>query len=138
MQEMTEAQSRFADVWLDAAAAEAAAREQRKVERSYRLMLAATDDVLAQLERRNLSGQRDLDQVLRRDIDRMLARLSPAARSRFPAGVSEVQEALDGVFEVQEELLLVLQRMVHWDRLLTAPWDGLVGGADDLPERRTA
>ncbi|HXM58537.1 MAG TPA: hypothetical protein VOB72_24260 [Candidatus Dormibacteraeota bacterium] len=125
--------SRFANVWSDAIAAEAAALEQHRVERQYRRMLALTDGVLGRLEQRNLAGQEELDEVIQRDIARTLSVLPPDARGRFPQATS-VQQALDGIFEVQEALLHVLQRMLHWDRLLAAPW-----GADEpLAERRTA
>lgn len=137
MQEVNEAQGRFADVWSDTIAAEAAALERHKIERSYRRMLAMTDGVLGGLERRNLSGQRELDEMMRREIARTLSCLPPDARDRFPAAKT-VQQALDGIFDVQEALLLVLQRMLHWDRLLAAPWEGAVEGADEPPYRRTA
>jgi hypothetical protein len=141
MQEKNEGQgdvqSRFADVWSDAIEAEAAALERHRVERSYRRMLAMTDDVLGKLERRNLSGQRDLDEVIQRQIGRTLKALAPEARQRFPEATT-VQQALDGIFEVQESLLVVLQRMLHWDRLLASPWESLFDGADEQLVRRTA
>jgi hypothetical protein len=137
MQEANKVKGRFADVWSDAIAAEAAALERHKIERSYRRMLAMTDGVLGGLEQRNLAGQRELDEVIRREIARTLTSLPPEARRRFPAATT-VQEALDGTFEVQEALLLVLQRMLHWDRLLAAPWEGAVEGADEPPYRQTA
>ena len=118
---MIDTQSRFEEVWNDAVAAEAAALELHQVERSYRRVLALTDDVLGKLEQRNLRGQRDLDEVVKRDLARTLAELPAAARRRFPEART-VQEALDGIFLVQECLLLVLQRMLHWDRLFTCPW----------------
>jgi hypothetical protein len=46
-----------------------------------------------------------------------------------------VQRALDGIFLVQESLLVVLQRMLHWDRLVTSPWES---EAEAEPARRTA
>jgi hypothetical protein len=129
----TAAPSRFNNVWIDTIAAEAAALEQHKVERQYRRMLALTDGVLTRLEQRNLVGQQELDEVIKRDIARTLSVLSPDARGRFPRATN-VQEALDGIFDVQESLLHVLQRMLHWDRLLSTSWE-----ADDpLPQRRTA
>jgi hypothetical protein len=139
MQEMKERQGRFADTWTEVIAAEAAVIEQRRIERCYRQMLAMTDAILTQLEQRNLAGQRDLDGVLRRHIDRTLAELPPRARCRFPEART-VQRALDGIFEVQEELLVVLQRMLHWDRLLSAPWDGRADddGEGEVASRRTA
>jgi hypothetical protein len=109
--------NRFDEVWTDAVAAQAAALEQRKVENGYRRVLALTDDVLSKLEERNVAGQRTVDEVVSRDIARLLDELPPDARRRYPDAVT-VQEALDGVFLVQESLLLVLQRMLHWDRLV--------------------
>ena len=114
-------------------AAEAAALEQRKVERSYRQMLSMTDDLLSALEQRNLRDQQELDDLMVRDIARTLCQLPPEARRRY-RGASTVQSALDGVFAVQEELLLVLQRMLHWDRLMTTTWESL----DEPPARRSA
>jgi hypothetical protein len=137
MQKVNEAQGRFAEVWSDALAAEAAALERQKIERSYRRMLAMTDGVLGGLERRNLAGQRELDEMVQREIARTLSLLPPDARSRFPDATT-VQQALDGIFDVQEALLLVLQRMLHWDRLLATPWEGAADGADEPPYQRTA
>ncbi len=134
---MNEVHGRFADVWTDAVASEAAALERHKVERSYRRMLALTDGILGKLEQRNLANQRELDEMLQRQIARALALLAPDARDRFP-GATTVQEALDGIFEVQEALLLVLQRLLHWDRLLASPWEGIVEGGDGPLVRRTA
>ena len=137
MEEMTEMQGRYLDVWTEAVAAEAAVFERRRLERRYRHMLAVTDDVLGRLELRNLAGQRDIDRMLTRHIDRALTEMPPRARGRFPQART-VQQALDGIFEVQEELMMVLQRMLHWDRLLSTPWDGAVEGADEPRSRRTA
>jgi hypothetical protein len=131
---MIHSESRFEDVWTDAIAAEAAALEMHRVERGYRRVLAMTDDVLGQLEQRNLQGQRDLDGVLKRDLARTLDELPDDARERYPAAVT-VQEALDGIFLVQESLLLVLQRMLHWDRVLSSPWESI---DDAEPVCRTA
>jgi hypothetical protein len=138
MQEIDELHSRFAEVWTDAIAAEAAALERHKVERTYRRMLGLTDGLLDRLEQRNLAGQRELDEMIQRDLDRTLVQVAPEARRRFPSATT-VQEALDGIFEVQEGLLLVLQRMLHWDRLLASPWEGAAESADDdRLARRTA
>ena len=137
MRRINEVQGRFADVWTDAIAAEAAALERHKIERSYRRMLAMTDAVLGGLEQRNMAGQRELDEVIRREIARTLSSLPPDARARFPAATT-VQEALDGIFDVQGALLLVLQRMLHWDRLLAVPWDGTAEATDEPTYRRTA
>ena len=116
-------QGRYAETWTDALDAEHAAVERHRVERAYRNMLALTDAVLGQLEQRNLKGQRELDEVVRRKIERTLAELTPQARGRYPR-TNLVQGALDGIFEVQGELMLVLQRMLHWDRVLaTVPWE---------------
>jgi hypothetical protein len=134
---MTDSQSRFDDVWTDAVAAEAAALELHQVERSYRRVLAMTDDVLGKLEQRNLHGQQELDEVIKRDLARMLSELPPDARSRFPdAECATVQGALDGIFLVQESLLVVLQRMLHWDRLVRSPWESEAEEAE--PARRSA
>ncbi len=130
-------QGRYANVWTEAMDAEAAVREQHQVEREYRHMLGLTDGLLGELERCNLLGQRKLSDATRRRIARMLREMTPEARTRFPQ-VSTVQEALDGLFEVQEELLLTLQRMLHWDRLLASPWDAEVAGSDEPAVRRTA
>lgn len=89
-------------------------------EREYRRMLALTDQLLAHLEHLNLCGQRDLDTVTRRSIAATMRELTPQAQARFPRART-VQEALDGLFEVQVELLVPLQRMVHWDRVLSVP-----------------
>ena len=110
--------SAFGDVWDDATAAEAAVLQERQVERGYRRVLAMTDWVLTELEQRNLRGERELDEAVRRDLARTLAELPPDARRRFPDNARSVQKALDGVFLVQESLLVVLQRMLHWDRLV--------------------
>jgi len=83
-------------------------------------MLALTDQLLAQLEHLNLRGKRDLDAVTRRSIAATMRELTPQAQARFPRART-VQEALDGLFEVQVELLGPLQRMVHWDRVLSVP-----------------
>jgi hypothetical protein len=133
---MTDSQNRFHDVWTEAVAAEAAALELHHVERSYRRLLAMTDDVLGKLEQHNLHGQRELDEVVKRDLARTLSELPPDARSRYPdPDSSMVQEALDGIFLVQESLLVVLQRMLHWDRLVTSHWES---EAEEEPARRTA
>jgi hypothetical protein len=131
---MIQSETRFEDVWTDAMAAETAALEMHQVERSYRRVLAMTDDVLGQLEQRNLHDQRNLDEVLKRDLARTLDELPDDARDRYPVAVT-VQEALDGIFLVQESLLVVLQRMLHWDRLLSSPWDSM---DDAEPVCRTA
>ena len=113
-------QSTYEHVWTDAEAAERAVLERTQAERSYRYMLGLTDDLLGHLERLNLDGQHDLDTVTRREINKTLSSLCPKARGRFPAA-STVQEALDGLFKVQEELLFPLQRMVHYDHLVASP-----------------
>ncbi|HEY4024992.1 MAG TPA: hypothetical protein VGO86_01070 [Candidatus Dormibacteraeota bacterium] len=139
MQPTTQTQSRFADSWTETLAAETADLERRSVERGYRRMLALTDRVLGQLEQRNLAGQRRLDRVVQQHIEQTLRELPPRAQSRFPDAARTVQEALDGIFDVQAELLLVLQRMLHWDRLLVPPWDEPEDDyVDAPPSRRTA
>lgn len=135
MQERRKAQTRFGRVWVESIEAEAAVLAEHREERRYRRMLALTDGVLGRLEQRNLTGQVELDDVILRDLGRTLAMLPPEARRRFPT-VTTVQEALDGIFDVQEVILLVLQRMLHWDRLLTGPWD--LSGDDESFARRTA
>jgi len=115
---MMETKSKFEDVWNDAIAAEAAVLQERQVERGYRRVLAMTDEVLGELEQRNMRGERELDDAVKHDLARTLAELPPDARRRFPDDVRSVQRALDGVFLVQESILLVLQRMLHWDRLV--------------------
>ena len=110
--------SKFEDVWSDAIAAEAAVLRERQVERGYRRVLAMTDEMLTELEQRNLRSERELDDTVRHDLARMLAELPVDARRRFPDNAGSVQKALDGVFLVQESLLVVLQRMLHWDRLV--------------------
>lgn len=134
---MNETQNRFDEVWTDAVAAEASARERHQVERMYRRMLAMTDDVLGKLEQRNLKGQQELDEVVMRDLARTLGELPPDARARFPAART-VQEALDGIFSVQEVLLVVLQRMLHWDKLLASPWESDDDGLANPLRMRTA
>lgn len=112
--------STYTEVLSDAVKAQMRVLERTRRERNYRRMLGLTDELLGHLERLNLDGQRDMDEVTRREIDRTLHDVFPRARNRFPA-VTTVQEALDGLFEVQEELLIPLQRMVHYDRVLAAP-----------------
>jgi hypothetical protein len=128
---------RYAEVWTDALDAEQATIEKDRVERRYRGMLALTDELLGRLERRNLAGQRTLDDVVNRDIARTLGALTPGARGRFPR-TTLVQEALDGIFDVQAELMGVLQRMVHWSRVLSANLHDEDAAADEPRERRTA
>lgn len=105
--------SRFARASIDAAWAELAVRERREVERKYRHLLLMSDRVLSGLEQRNLSGQSGLDQMARHDVSRMLGELPAEVAHRFPSATTSVQEALDGTFEVQEELMLVLKRLLN-------------------------
>jgi len=128
---------RYADVVTETINAEEAVREQRRVERSYRRMLSLTDELLGELEGRNLAGQRELDDGMRQRIGLTLLDVTPPARDRFPT-VTTVQQALDGVFDVQEALLVTLQRMLHWDRLLATPWEAEVAGGDEPQVRRSA
>jgi hypothetical protein len=128
---------RYAEVWTDALDAEQAAIERDRVERRYRGMLALTDELLGRLERRNLAGQRTLDDVEKRDIARTLGALTPGARGRFPR-TTLVQDALDGIFDVQSELMGVLQRMGHWSRVLSTNVRDEDAAADEAQERRTA
>ncbi|HKA12455.1 MAG TPA: hypothetical protein VKI99_18485 [Candidatus Dormibacteraeota bacterium] len=97
----------------------AAVSERPRRENEYRRMLALTDKLLGHLELLNMSGQRDLDVVTQRDIARTMGELTARARGRFPRA-NTVQQALDGLFEVQEELMVPLQRMLHWEPLLSA------------------
>ena|SRR5690348_17109838 len=120
MQELMEAPGTFAGAWADKLSADVAALERYREERRLRRMLALTDVVLGQLEQRNLSGQRELDRGMRRQIARTLAMLTPDARLRFPTATT-VQEALDGMFDVQAAIMVVLQRMLHWDRVPCEP-----------------
>jgi hypothetical protein len=130
--------SRYAEVWTETINADEAIREQRRAERDYRRMLGLTDRLLGRLEQLNLSGHRELDEETRRDIALTLLDVTEPARDRFPS-TNAVQQALDGMFDVQESLLLTLQRMVHWDRLLSAPWDaGVAGGDQPASIRRSA
>jgi hypothetical protein len=130
--------SRYAEVWTETINADEAIREQRRAERDYRRMLGLTDRLLGRLEQLNLSGHRELDEETRRDIALTLLDVTEPARDRFPS-TNAVQKALDGMFDVQESLLLTLQRMVHWDRLLSAPWDaGVAGGDQTASIRRSA
>jgi hypothetical protein len=117
---------RFANASTDARVAAALARSHRAEERRYRRMLWLTDGLLGRLEVRNLRGGR-MNEGMRRDIGRTLDQLTPAARARF-AGCDTVQQALDGVFDVQDELLRVRQRLLrfnlNWEE--GASPDGLV------------
>src|SRR5215471_8564513 len=93
-QKVIKRRGRFTASWKDAVAAEAAVMEQHRVERTYRRMLTLTDNLLNGLERRNLAGQRELDEVMERDIACTLAQLTPEARQRY-RGATTVQQALD-------------------------------------------
>lgn len=97
-----------------------AVREDVCSEGDYRRMLTLTDQLLGHLELLNLHGQKGIDGVTRRSITATMRELTPSARARFPRART-VQEALDGLFEVQVELLVPLQRMLHWDRLVSVP-----------------
>ncbi len=130
-------EGRYASAWTDTIAALQEVRERRSTEVSYRRLLRLTDQVLGRLERLNLAGRRELDAPTRRAIAGMLAQLGPATRGRLQ-GPLTVQQGLDAVFEVQAELLMVLQRLRHWDGLVAAPWDGAVAGGDERPVRRSA
>jgi hypothetical protein len=94
--------------------------ERRTVERSYRRQLARTDALLWRLEGLNLEGTVELDLEMLTELGLALVDVNPRARRRFPAATT-VQEALDGIFEVQEEILVVLERLLHWDRLVATP-----------------
>lgn len=105
---------RYENASIDAGVAAAVACGLREEERRYRRMLWLTDGLLGRIEVRNLRGGR-MNEGMRRDIGRTLDELTPAARARF-SGCDTVQQALDGVFEVQDELLRVRQRLMRWDR----------------------
>lgn len=122
--------SRFANTWEEAIGAAEAARESTRHERRYRRMLALTDALLGRLETLNLSGHQELSTPVRRSIEGTLDKLSPPARSRFP-DCETVQNAVDGVFEVQDELLHRLRQTLHWD-----PTEAMLG--DTELERKTA
>ena len=104
---------RFAKTGMDLVGWIVANQRRRAEERRLRRMIRATDRLLDQLEASNLSGGGELDARMRRSIDRTLEHLGPAARGRYPSRCRTVQEALDGVFAVQEELLSSLQRMIR-------------------------
>jgi hypothetical protein len=130
--------ARYAEVWTEALDAEHASLERDRVARSYRRMLVLTDEMVGRLERRNLAGQRALDEVMERDIATTLEVLPPPARGRFHR-TGLVQEALDGMFEVQAELMGVLQRTLHWGRVLSSDtMDGEDAAAGGRRARRTA
>lgn len=103
---------RFAKTGIDLVGWIVANQRRRADERRCRRMIRATDRLLDQLEATNLSGGGTLDARMQRSIDRTLQHLGPAARGRYPR-CRTVQEALDGVFAVQEELLSSLQRMIR-------------------------
>jgi hypothetical protein len=103
---------RFATTGMDFVGWIVANQRRRAAERRCRGMIKATDRLLDQLEASNLGGGGRLDARMRRSIDRTLEGLPPAARERFP-NCRTVQEALDGTFAVQEELLSSLQRMIR-------------------------
>jgi hypothetical protein len=121
---------RFANTWEEALVAAAAARESKQQERRYRRMLALTDRLLGRLETLNLSGHQELNAPIRQSIAGTLDRLSPPVRARFPH-CDTVQNAVDGVFEVQDELLHRLRQTLRWDPTEAMP------GEPEL-ERRTA
>lgn len=122
--------SRFARTMIDAARTELALRERWKIERRYRRLLSLSDRVLKGLEQRNLSGHSRLDQSVRQDISRMLGELPADVRHRFPSAATSVQEALDGTFEVQEELMLVLKRVLNRNAGRATLIDGVADLAD--------
>jgi hypothetical protein len=105
---------RFTNTWQDALSAEATSRVRTEQERRYRGMLAVTDELLGHLEVLNLSGRTKMDASTRRAVTDALERITPPARARFPI-CDTVQHALDGVFEVQDELLQQVLRTMGWD-----------------------
>lgn len=70
-----------------------------------------TDSVIGRLEELNLAerGGRRPDPTTQRLIDSALAELPPEACRRYGTRVT-VQQALDGFFDVQEELMLPWQQ----------------------------
>ena len=118
---------RFANASTEAANAAEVVRSQREEERRYRRMLRLTDGLLGRLEVRNVRGGGHVTERLRKDIVRTLDQVSPAARARFP-GCDTVQQAVDGLFEVQDELLRVRQRLMRWNRVWeeAGELDGLI------------
>lgn len=76
-----------------------------------RSLMKLTDGVLARLEELNLADRGGCcpDSETARSIRLALAALPPEARRRF-GSPDTVQEALDGLFEVQDELLRPWQR----------------------------
>lgn len=111
--------SRYADTWGDTITSVAKVRAQGRRERRCRRMLALTDGLLGRLEVRNLKGECGLDERLRGDIAQTLGQLDAEVRARFPTA-DTVQEAIDGTFEMQGQLLRRLQRLVHWEGVA---WD---------------
>src|SRR4030081_2798880 len=98
-----------------------AARVRRENERRYEFarMLAATDDVLGELEQLNLDGE----PVLPADVRlRMRSSLDGLPGSCLAAWVDsdQVQDVLDGLYDVQE-------RLFRWRYPLRDPSEG-----DDL------
>lgn len=81
-------------------------REQARLRAEHRKkfyrMLRSTDRVLWLLEELNLDGVGDIPDPARPRIEEELAALPDRARRRFRG--SAVQDALDSIFEVQEEL----------------------------------
>jgi hypothetical protein len=112
-----EVHGRFANANSETAEAEVTTVRRRVEYRAQRRQLALTDGLLGKLERLNLNGQSRLDDVTRRQIGRVMTQLPPPLRLRLRTWRT-VQQALDGVFDVQAELLTPLQRAMHWDPTL--------------------
>jgi hypothetical protein len=112
-----EVRGRFANANSETAEAEVATVRRRLEYRAQRRQLALTDGLLGKLERLNLKGQERLDDVTRRQIGRVMSQLPPPTRLRLRTSRT-VQQALDGVFDVQAELLAPLQRAMSWDPAL--------------------
>jgi hypothetical protein len=113
---------RFANANSETAEAEAVAVRRRVQYRAQRRQLALTDRLLGKLERLNLKGQDRLDDVTRRQIGRVMSQLPPPTRLRLRTWRT-VQQALDGVFDVQADLMAPLQRAMHWDPALALEED---------------
>jgi hypothetical protein len=117
-----EVRGRFANANSETVEAEAATVRRRQEYQAQRRQLALTDGLLGKLERLNLNGEQRLDDVTRRQIGRVMTQLPPPVRLRLRTWRT-VQQALDGVFDVQVELLAPLQRAMRWDPSLALEED---------------
>ncbi|HLQ60560.1 MAG TPA: hypothetical protein VK131_01720 [Candidatus Acidoferrales bacterium] len=78
---------------------------RRENERRYAFyrMLRGTDRVLERLEEMNLEGVQALPDEVRRELEEVVSGLPENVQKPVPES-ARVQEALDGLFEVQERL----------------------------------